>query len=414
MSLADCSHRTTCRLCGGGGLAVAVPYPPTPIADAYLTSAEAAAGQPRYPLDLYLCPTCGHVQLCDVVEPTLLFRDYTYETSVSLGLVEHFHRVAEDLHQRLQPAPGSLVVEIGSNDGSLLRRFQSLGWRGLGVDPAERIAAKASASGVETWPEFFTPTVADRILEVHGPATLVTANNVFAHADDLPGMAEGIARILAPGGLFSFEVSYLPDILARKLFDTVYHEHLCYHAVTPLQGFFQRHGLELVDAIRIPTKGGSFRGLVGRREGPWSATPAIAEWVAHEAMEGLLDPATYRAFSEGLQTLRTELRNLLASLRAQGKRVAGYGASATVTTLMHHFGLHEFLDFLVDDHPGKHHRFTPGAALEVLPPSALLERRPDAVVILAWAYAAPILARNEAYRDQGGSFIVPLPTLEVL
>lgn len=410
----ECRHRTTCRLCQASRLVLAVPYPPTPIADAYLDSPEAAAAQPRYPLDLYLCEACGHVQLCDVVDPDLLFRGYTYETSVSLGLVEHFRRYADQVAAEVPGGAERLVVEIGSNDGSLLRFFKDKGWRVLGVDPAERIAAKATQAGIPTLPTYFDRALAARIVAEHGPADLVTANNVFAHSDALPDMAEGIAGLLAPAGLFSFEVSYLPDILRRMLFDTVYHEHLCYHAVDPMQAFFRRHGLELTDFIPLETKGGSFRGLVKRREGPRRVDPSVPRQLALEREEGFGSLAVYRAFSDALQALRSELRALLGGLRGEGKRLAGFGASATVTTLMHYFGLHEFLDFLVDDNPKKHHTYTPGAAVEVLPPSALLERRPDAVVILAWAYAEPIMAKHAAYQAQGGRFIRPLPRVEVL
>ncbi|MBI3129741.1 MAG: class I SAM-dependent methyltransferase [Acidobacteria bacterium] len=406
------THRTDCRLCGSSRVVLAVPYPPTPVADAYLDSAEASADQPRFPLDLYLCEACGHVQLCDVVDPEVLFRQYTYETSVSLGLVAHFKAYAMEVAALAGWKGPAHVVEIGSNDGTLLRAFQGAGHRVLGVDPAQRIAEKATASGIPTIAAFFTRELALRIRDEQGPADLVTANNVFAHSDALGDMADGIAALLAPDGLFAFEVSYLPDILQRRLFDTVYHEHLCYHAIAPMAQFFRAHGLELVDVLAIPTKGGSFRGVVQLLGGHRAVAPSVGERMAMEAARGIGRLATYQAFAAELQAVRAELRARLTELRTQGKRIAGYGASATVTTLMHYFGLHEFLDFLVDDNARKHGTFAPGSALPVLPTEQLLIRRPDVVVILAWNYADAILTRQQAYRELGGAFLVPLPRVE--
>lgn len=409
-----CTHRTSCLLCGAAALELAVPYPPTPIADAYLRSAEASLAQPRFALDLWLCGACGHLQLADVVDPRILFSDYVYETSVSPGLVAHFEAYAKDMSKNARLAPGALVVEIGSNDGSLLRAFRDGGQRVLGVDPASAIAEKATRSGVETLPAFFTSGLAREIKARLGPAALVAANNVFAHSDTLPDMADGIRHLLAPDGLFTFEVSYLPDILERRLFDTVYHEHLCYHAVRPLQRFLRLHGLELVDFQRIPTKGGSFRGIAQLEGGPRAVLTSVEVQVALERAAGLERLAPYQALAASLQATGRDLRRALEGLREEGHRLAGFGASATVTTLLHYFGLHDLLDFLVDDNPRKHGTYAPGSALPVLPSEALLERRPGAVVVLAWTYADRIVARQERYRAGGGRFVIPFPDVRLI
>lgn len=410
---ASCTHRTTCILCGTGSLELAVPYPATPVADAYLRSAEASLAQPRFPLDLWLCGACGHVQLAYVVDPRILFSDYVYETSVSPGLVAHFAAYAEAMTAYAGLAKDDLVVEIGSNDGSLLRAFGAHGLRALGIDPATAIAERATHSGVETVPDFFTSALAREVRIRLGPAALVAANNVFAHSEALPDMADGIRHLLAPDGLFVFEVSYLPDILERHLFDTVYHEHLCYHAVLPMQRFLTAHGLELVDFIRLPTKGGSFRGVAQLAGGARTPSAAVARQVALEQAGGFDRLGTYRAFAVSLQATRQELRTTLERLRAEGHSLAGFGASATVTTLLHYFGLHDLLDFLVDDNSRKHGTFAPGSALPVLPSDALLERRPGYVVLLAWSYADRIVVRQERYRAAGGRFVIPLPSVEI-
>ncbi len=407
-------HRTTCRLCNSSRLELVVPYPPTPIADAYVSASRCEETQELFPLDLYLCTECGHVQLCDVVNPTSLFSDYTYETSVSLGLVEHFKQYADDIMAYASPPEHSLVVEIGSNDGTLLRFFKNHGLKALGVDPATAIARKATGTGIETIPSFFTGQLAQEIKEQRGCATIVAANNVFAHADNIGDMAGGISTLLDRNGIFCFELSYLPDTVEKKLFDTVYHEHLCYFCVKPLQTFLRKHGLELIDFIRIPTKGGSFRGIAQRTDGSRSRMPSVERQIRFEETAGYDKARTFRDFAAELQRARKELTGLLADLKKQGKKIAGYGASATVTTLMYYFGLDEYVDFIVDDNPLKHDTFSPGYHIPVFPSQALYEREPDYVIILAWNYAQPIMRRHQRYMENGGRFVLPLPQLETV
>lgn len=409
-----CTHRTTCRLCNSTRVELAVPIKPSPIADAYIPADRLGVAQESYPLDLYLCLDCGHVQLLDVVDPESLFGSYIYTTSISLGLVEHFRRYAEDVSSRFQPPAGSLVIDIGSNDGTLLRFFKERQYRVLGIDPAAEIAHAATAAGIPTLPDFFTSTIARRIRSEQGPASFVTANNVFAHSDHLADMADGIRELLADDGVFMFEVSYLGDILDHLLFDTVYHEHLGYHSIKPFALFCRRHGLELFDVLRMPTKGGSFRGFVQRLGGPRPVAPVVGEMIAAEAAAGMDQPATFQKYSARIDRSKQELLAIVKQLKAEGRTLAGFGASATVTTLIHHFEIGPFLDFLVDDNTSRHGLFSPGHHLPVLPPQALRDRKADHVIILAWQYATPILKRHAGFLEQGGHFIVPLPEIRVI
>jgi len=365
---------------------------PTPVADHYVTGERLGETQEAYPLDLYLCRGCGHVQMLDVVDPDVLFRDYVYMTSFSLGLVEHFKELASRLMDLQNLQRGSLVLEIGSNDGSMLRAFKERGFSVLGIDPARDIARKATESGIETLPEFFTSDLAGRIAKEHGPASIVIANNVFAHADELGDIADGIRELLSGDGVFVFEVSYLVDIVGKMLFDTIYHEHLCYHSVKPLQRFFREHGMELIDVERIPSKGGSIRGLAQRAGGPKKTSPEVAGLTRLEEELGMEKAATYGKMSARILEMKSELGSFLSEMLSQGKVIAGYGASATVTTLLYQFDLGDKLSFLVDDNPARHGLFSPGHHLPVFPSSELLERKPDYVVVLAWAYADPIPA----------------------
>ena len=407
-------HRDNCRLCGSREVELVVPLGPTPVADDYVTAARRDELQPTFPLDLYLCRACGHVQLLDVVDPNILFGNYVYVTAISTSLVAHFSAYADDILRRTNAPVGTLVVDIGSNDGTFLRFFQQRGWRVLGVDAAPAIAWQATESGIQTVTGFFTPTLARAMRRDHGPAAIVTANNVFAHADDLGGMADGIRELLAPDGVFVFEVSYLVDIVEKLLFDTVYHEHLCYHSVKPLQSFLARHGMELIEIERISMKGGSLRGTAQLAGGPRPVLPSVAEHIALERRLNFDRAETFRAFAAKIDGVKAQVLGLLAQLKAQGKTVAGYGASATCTTLLYHFDLGDKLSFVADDNSRKHGTFSPGRHLPVLPAQALYDRQPDYVVILAWVYAPAILKKHQAFLNQGGHFIVPMPSPEVI
>ena len=408
--------RADCRLCGGRDLRQVMSLGATPLANEFVGAAGRGQPQDRFPLDVHLCAGCGHAQLLDVVDPEVLFRHYVYVSSTSPVFVEHFRRYAEAMLQLTRMPPGSRVVEIGSNDGALLRAFKDAGTQVQGIDPARRIAEDATRAGIPTLPEFFTPAVATRLREQGGPAALIAANNVFAHADDLHAIAEGVAQLLAPDGLFVFEVSYLLDVVQKTLFDTIYHEHLSYHTVKPLVRFFEGHGLELVDAARVDSHGGSLRGLVQRAGGPFPRQPAVDGLIADEARLGLHGPDAYRAFIARIQARKAELTRLLGRLKAEGKTIVGFGAPAKATTLLFHFGLgSDTLDYLIDDSPLKQGLYSPGHHLPVRPSSSLYDpaRRPDYALILAWNFAESIITNHQAYLAAGGHFIIPLPAVEV-
>lgn len=408
------TRRTSCLLCDSTRVELAVALKPSPIADAYVPAERVAEPQPSYPLDLYLCRSCGHVQLMHVVDPEVLFADYIYYTSASSSFVEHFRRYADELIQRFLGSPSALVIDIGSNDGTLLRFFQDKGLRVLGIDPATGIAKQATTAGIETLPAFFTADLARRIRKERGPVACVTANNVFAHSDRLPDMVDGIRELLAPDGVFVFEVSYLVDIIEKLLFDTVYHEHLCYHSIKPLSSFLSRHGLELFDVTRLPSKGGSIRAFAQHCGAGRPRARVIDDLLALESKMGLDQPEAFEEFSKKLTAIKTDLHSLLETCRASGQVVAGYGASTTVTTLIHNFELGPILSYLVDDNPARHGLFSPGPHLPVLPPRTLYERKPDFVIVVAWQYAEPIMKKNGKYLEQGGRFILPMPRVRVV
>ena len=410
-----CRRRADCRLCGGDRLALVLSLEPTPPANAFVPAGLLGRAQERFPLDLFLCEACGHLQLLDVVDPALLFEDYVYVSGTSPVFVKHFEDYAASVRARFQPEAGSLVIDIGSNDGTLLGFFKAAGHRVLGIDPARDIARRATEAGIETLCGFFGADLARRLRAERGQATVITANNVFAHIDDLAGVTDGVRTLLAPGGVFVFEVSYLLDVIEKTLFDTIYHEHLDYHAVAPLVRFFAAHGLEMIEAERVSSHGGSLRGVVQLAGGRHPVGAGLTAALEAEQRAGLEKAETFRTFGRHIEALKDELGGLLRRLKAEGKSVAGFGAPAKATTLMYHFGLGpELVDYIIDDSPLKQGLFTPGLHIPVLSSAALAERRPDYLLILAWNFASPIIAKNTAFRDAGGRFIVPLPHVEVI
>ena len=403
-------------MCGNRQLRPVLNLTPTPPANAFVTADMIAVEQEVFPLDAFFCEACTHLQLLDVVDPSVLFSNYVYVSGTSPSFVRHFERYSDDVAQLVGPLRDALVLDIGSNDGTLLRAFKERhGARVLGVDPASNLAAAASATGIETIADFFSPALAAKIVAGHGRPRIITANNVFAHVDDLAGLADGVRSLLSEDGVFVFEVSYLLDVVDKILFDTIYHEHLAYHAVRPLIGFFERHGLKLIQAVRVPTHGGSFRGVVQRAGGARRVGASVADALAAEQLLGLDRVATYLNMAERIARLRRDLTSLLGKLKSQGKSIAGFGAPAKATTLMYHFGLGpEVIDFIVDDSPMKQGMFTPGLHVPVLSPVVLDDRRPDYLVILAWNFAEPIIANHRDFLNKGGRFILPLPKVELI
>jgi SAM-dependent methyltransferase len=360
-----------------------------------------------------LCASCGFAQLSHVVEEEAIYRDYLYETTSSLGLVRHFEEYADEVVERVKPPAGSLVIDAGSNDGTLLRSFGSHGLTVLGIDPAVEIARRATAAGIETLPEFLTVDVAERVRAERGGAAVVTANNVVANIDELDEFVVAVRELLAPDGVFVFESYYLRDLIDNLVFDFLYHEHISSFSVRPLVPFFERHGLELIDALRVPTKGGSLRYTVQLAGGPRTASATVGELIAEEERARLQEPVAYERFSDRIERAKADVLAHLGPIRDSGATIAGYGASPTSTTLIYHFGLGEMLDYLVDDFPSKQGLYSPGLHLPVLPADALEHRRPDHVVIIAWRYWEAILEKRP---ELGGEkrVVVPMPALRLV
>ena len=410
-----CRLRSDCRLCNNDGLQVVCTLSSTPPANDFRPASSLNEIQDVFPLELMLCDECGHLQLGHVVDPESLFSDYVYVSGTSPSFVAHFDAYANTVWSMGAGASNDLVVDIGSNDGTLLKSFRKLGARIQGIDPAQKIAKAANKRGVPTIAAFFSSEIAARIVEEGGQAQIITANNVCAHIDDLSSVVEAVVTLLAPDSLFVFEVSYLLDVIEKTLFDTVYHEHLDYHALKPLVPFLQTHGLHLFHAERIPSHGGSIRIFAAPEASGRRTSDELIALLAAEDTIGLAEPGVYGEFSRKIQNAGDELSRLIARARAEGRRIAGYGAPAKATTLMYQFGLKpEDLAYIVDDSPWKQGLHSPGLNIPVVPATRLIEDPVDDLLILAWNFAEPIIENNRQFLHSGNRFIVPLPTLKVV
>lgn len=403
--------RRDCRLCGSANLEGCLELASTPLADDYRSPDMLEVPQPLLPLRLMLCRDCGFSQLEHVVPSEGIYRDYIYRTASSLGLSSHFGRYARDVAQQLALAPGGLAVDLGSNDGALLAAFKELGLRVLGCEPATAIARDATERGLETWPEFFGPDIAREIVSRKGRASVVTCNNLYANIDDLKSMTAAVLSILEQDGVFVFESFYMGSMMRNMVFDFIYHEHLSYFTIAPLKEFFAQNGMELVDVQPVSTKGGSIRCFVQPEGGKRPVSARVDEFIQAEKQDGLQTMAAFTDFAARIDSARKALADKLDTL---GGPLAAYGASATTTTLAYHFDLLSRIDYFVDENEDKIGLVSPGAHIPVLAPEALLERRPEHVLVAAWRYWEPIARKNARYLREGGAFIIPLPELRIV
>ncbi|MEQ1857945.1 MAG: class I SAM-dependent methyltransferase [Longimicrobiales bacterium] len=408
-------RRPTCRGCGGGDLVCVLELGPQPLANAFPTSPAAFAGEARYPLDLCVCGDCFLVQILDVVDPEVLFREYLYVSGTSRTMNEHFAGYAAHVLDLLELGPEDLAVEVASNDGSLLKHFRDAGTRVLGIEPARNVTELSRAIGLETMNEFFDAECAKTARERYGPAAVVMANNVFAHVDEPSGFLVGCRTMLGEGGYVIIEVPYLADMLERLEYDTIYHEHLSYFSITALLPLFARSGLSIVRIDHHPVHGGSLRIHAKRREDEPEHSAPVLEMAEREAAGGLRGMDAYSDFGAAVARSRDELNELLDGYRRAGKRVVGYGASAKGNTLLNYCRIGpDTLGYVVDRNPLKVGRFTPGTHIPVRDVDILEAQVPDAILVLAWNYADEIIDQLAWLRDRGTDFIVPVPHARVM
>lgn len=409
-------RRTTCRACDGHHLEPILDLGSTPLANRLLNESEFTQPEPHFPLELVFCSDCTLLQITETVPPDVLFRDYVYFSSFSDTMLAHAKQLADSLIAAHRLDNNSLVVEAASNDGYLLKNYAARGIPVLGVEPARNIAAVANANGVRTVCEFFGREIATRLRSEGFLSDVFHANNVLAHVADLPGFVAGIAAILKPAGIAVIESPYALDMLEEIEFDTIYHEHLCYYSLTALDRLFTSQGLTIVDVERIEIHGGTLQLTIQPTStGTIAVSQRVKDLLSHEQRWGIDQLAAYRDFATRVGNLKAELLSLLKRLKAEGKSIAAYGASAKGSTLLNYFGLgRETLDFLVDRSTVKQGKYAPGTHLRIDSPTRLLEDQPDFVLLLTWNFADEILSQQQEYIRRGGRFILPLPVPRIV
>ena len=403
-----------CRSCLSGELRPFLDLGETPLADALLREEQLAQPEPRFPLEVAFCPDCSLVQVLEEVPPHQLFVDnYLYFSSFSPALLHHAREHAERLIEGRGLDERSLVVEVGSNDGYLLRNFAARGIPVLGIDPAPGQAAAAREAGIETLAEFFGAELAERLAADGRRADVIIANNVMAHTPALNSFVEGLSILLKDDGVATIENPWVKDLVDHCEFDTIYHEHFSYFSCTAVDELMRRHGLVLnrVDHFER-LHGGTLRWTVSPRE---ARERSATEHLALEAGAGLDSFDYYRDFADRVDGIRTHLLELLRGLRAEGRTIAGYGAAAKGATLVNFVGIdRELVDYVVDRNRHKQGLYMPGVHLPIEDPELLLERMPEYLLLLAWNFRDEIERQQGEYRDRGGRFIVPVPSPEVV
>ena len=405
--------RNNCRLCKGKRLKKSLILNPSPWADDYVSRSNLSKKKKLVPLNLDVCQICGNVQLDHVIDQSEVYLNYTYETSSSLGLSEHFKKTAETIIKKYKPQKKSLVIDIGSNDGTLLSHFKKKDLKVLGIEPMSSIASIAKKNKIKTLVNFFSKNFSKKIKKNFGVASVISANNVVANIDNLDDFFEGIKNLMNKDSIFFFETFYLPLQIKNFVWDFIYHEHLSYFRIEPLKKYFKKLGLEIIGVETNNVKGGSMRCVIQLLNGSKRPDKSVENCISKEKSYGFGKKYIFEKFSNKIGKARSIFEKKIKNLILKKKTISGYGASATSTTLMHHYNIN-FLDSLYDDFKVKQGLYSPGFNVPVKASSKIYKDNPDCIIILAWRYKNQIIKKHKKFLKNGGSFIIPLPKYQLI
>lgn len=410
MTKIDC-----CRACGAGSLHDVFSLGQTPLANALLTAEALGQQEPTYPLDLVFCPDCSLLQITETVPAETLFSEYVYFSSFSDAMLQHASKLANRLIEQRKLDNHSMVVEVASNDGYLLKNYVAQGIPVLGIEPAGNIAKVANQNGIPTRCEFFGEQCVKGLHSEGVQADVIHAHNVLAHVAELNGVVAGFRKLLKDDGVVVVEFPYVVDMVEQLEFDTIYHEHLCYFSLQAIEQLFRRHDLIVWHVERIPIHGGTLRIFASPTASGVEVDETVRALQATESGLGVGGLDYYSQFSKRIEDLRSSLKQTLSGLRAAGKRIAAYGASAKGSTLLNCFEIDgDTLEYVVDRSTVKQNHYTPGTHLPICSPHKLLTDKPDYVLLLTWNFRDEILQQQHEYRQSGGRFIIPIPRVEIV
>lgn len=412
--MSDIENIVNCRLCKAfDKLETVLSFGEVALANSYPINKD--EDEDLFPLTLVTCSECGHVQLKETINPTKLFANYLYSSSDSPSLVKHFKEFAEDIKNRFNDKNNITILEIGSNDGILLKEFENINFGKLiGIDPAENISERArSIKSAEIITDFFNLNSSENIKQKFGLVDIICANNVFAHVDKLDSMVEGIVNCLSEDGVFIFENAYLLDTIKGLYFDQTYHEHLQYYGIIPLVKYLGSYGLEIFDIKRVNTQGGSFRIFVKKiSSNKYQITENVGEFIEKENDFELYSNQTYKDFVLKLENLKNDLQQLVNNILQEGKTISCYGCPAKFALFSKFFELDsDIIKYVVDDSPLKQGRFSPGKKIPIVSRNYFYENPTDYCIVSVWNMADAIINNNKDYK---GQFIVPMPELKVI
>jgi methylation protein EvaC len=403
-----------CRVCDAH-ISAFMSFGRMPIANGFLAPDE-IAHEYFFELAPAFCDACGMFQIVEQPDPGRMFHDqYAFYSSTSRYMQAHFEDFAKAvIDKNIAGRPDPFVVELGSNDGIMLRHFHQRGIRHLGIEPSVNVADVARKAGIQTISAFFNLKLADKIVAEHGRADAILAANVMCHIPDLPGVAAGAQRLLKPDGVFIFEDPYLGDVIAKTSYDQIYDEHVFVFSASSVQRAFGMHGLELVDVMPQTTHGGSMRYTLAP-QGSRPVSQRVAEQLAKESGQGLDKPETYMQFRKNCETSRARLMQTLEDARKQGKRVVGYGATSKSTTVTNYCGITPaHVEFISDTTPIKQGKLSPGTHIPVKPYAEFARKYPDYALLFAWNHAAEIREKESAFIAAGGRWIVYVPEVKIV
>lgn len=398
-----------CRVCDGVDLEPTVDLGSQPWCNHFLQKSELGT-EPLYPLRLVYCHTCSTVQLDVTVDKEIMFGDHTYLSGITASLSAHFEGVAREVDSRFhQGVARKSVLDIGSNDGTQLKHFKSLGFDVLGVESSRTTARMAKEAGVETVNEFFNLELVQRL---NRKFHVINAAGVFFHLEELHSVTDGIREALLPDGVFVVQFLYMKRIVENLAFDQIYHEHLLYYNLKTIEVLLNRHGLSMFDAYLSPIHGGSIIGFVSHagRVAPSDRLTGMRE---REDLDGSNDLATYRDFARRIEAMKVENLRFLANSKKAGKRIYGMGAPVKGNTMLNYFGVGtDIIDYLVEKNELRKGLYSPGMHIPIVMESDVATP-PDIYYVLAWNFKKEILARNKALLEQGVEFYFPVDPTEV-
>ena len=409
--------KLNCRFCNSDKIKKIIDFGEVGLAGGFLLPDEFSK-EKTYPQQLYFCEDCFLLQIINKVDSKLLFKDYFYFSSAIATLRKHFREYAEEVTKEFLIPDKSIVLEIGCNDGILLKPFIELGIKTvIGVDPSSNVISTIKDPNIITINDFLTENLSESIINNYGKVDLICANNVFAHVNDMHDITKAIKNLLKPSGVFIFEVHYIGSLIDEVQYDMIYHEHIYYYSLITLQKFFSRFDLEIFNIKSIPIHGGSMRYYVRKidKQKNEKISLKVINLQKNELQKGYNVKETFLNYAKDVETTKLNLMNLLYKLKNNKKTIIGYGASGRANTLIQYCNIDaNLLDYIIDDSPMKQSYYTPKSHLEIRSRESLKEKMPDYILIFAWSFFNEIIEKNISYLHEGVKFIIPLPEVKII